>query len=87
MRKFPNKLRRIQTFWLLTGDIFFHQTTAMMMFPIVKAPIKDHTLEEMVSFLRLAKARAKIVRTKSSLMLIFALSGNGHFMGSELWRG
>jgi len=58
-----------------------------MVFPIVKAPIKDQTLEEMVSFLRLAKARAKMMRTKSSLMLIFALSGNGHFMGSESCRG
>ena len=58
-----------------------------MMFPIVKAPIKDQMVEEIVSFLRLVKARAKMMRTKSSLMLIFALSGNGHFMGSELWSG
>ena len=58
-----------------------------MMLPIVKAAIKDQTVEEMVSFLRLVKARAKMVRTKSSLMVIFALSGNGHFMGSVLWRG
>ena len=64
-----------------------HQTTAIMMFPIVRAPIKDQTVEEMVSFLRLVKARARMMRTKSSLMVIFALSGNGHFMGSELWRG
>ena len=66
---------------------FFYQTTAIMMLPIVKAPIKDQTLEEIVSFLRLAKARAKMMRTKVSFMPIFALSGNGHFMGSELWRG
>ena len=58
-----------------------------MMLPIVRAAIRDQTLEEIVSFLRLAKARAKMMRTKSSLMPIFALSGNGHFMGSELWRG
>ena len=45
------------------------------------------TLEEMVSFLRLVKARAKMIKTKKSLMLILALSGNGHFMGSESWRG
>ena len=53
------------------------------MFPIVRAPIKDQTLEEMVSFLRLVKARAKMIKTKMSLMPILALSGNGHFMGSE----
>ena len=58
-----------------------------MMFPIVRAPIMDQTVEEMVSFLRLVKARAKMMSTKRSLMLIFALSGNGHFMGSESWRG
>ena len=58
-----------------------------MMLPIVKAAIKDQMVEEMVSFLRLVKARAKMVRTKSSLMVIFALSGNGQFMGSELCRG
>ncbi len=58
-----------------------------MMFPIVRAPIKDQTVEEIVSFLRLVKARAKMMRTKRSLMVIFALSGDGHFMGSESWRG
>ena len=58
-----------------------------MMLPIVKAAIKDQMVEEMVSFLRLVKARAKMMRTKSSLMVIFALSGNGHFMGSESCRG
>ena len=58
-----------------------------MMLPIVRAPIKDQMVEEMVSFLRLVRARAKMMRTKSSLMLIFRLSGNGHFMGSESWRG
>ena len=58
-----------------------------MMFPIVKAPIKDQMVEEMVSFLRLVNARAKMKRTKSSLTVIFALSGNGHFMGSESCRG
>ncbi len=58
-----------------------------MMFPIVRAAIRDQTVEEMVSFLRLVRARAKMIRTKSSLTVIFALSGNGHFMGSELWRG
>ena len=58
-----------------------------MMLPIVKAAIKDQTVEDMVSFLRLVKARAKIMRTKSSLIVIFALSGNGHFMGSESWSG
>ena len=58
-----------------------------MMLPIVRAAIVDHTVEEMVSFLRLVKVRAKMMRTKSSFMVIFALSGNGHFMGSELWRG
>ena len=58
-----------------------------MMFPIVRAAIRDQMVEEMVSFLRLAKARAKMMRTKSSFTPIFALSGNGHFMGSELWRG
>ena len=64
-----------------------YQTTAIMMLPIVRAPIKDLTLEEIVSFLRLVKARAKMMRTKSSFMPIFALSGNGHFMGSESWSG
>ena len=64
-----------------------YQTTAIMMFAIDRAPIKDQTVEEIVSFLRLVKARAKMMRTKSSLMLIFALSGNGHFIGSESWRG
>ena len=59
----------------------------MMMLPIVRAAIRDQTLEEIVSFLRFVRARAKMMRTKSSLMLIFALSGNGHFMGSESWRG
>ena len=58
-----------------------------MMLPIVRAAIKDQTVEEMISFLRLVKARAKMIRIKSSLMVIFALSGNGHFMGSESWRG
>ena len=57
------------------------------MLPIVRAAIKGQTVEEMVSFLRLVKARAKMMRTKSSLMVIFALLGNGHFMGSESWRG
>ena len=64
-----------------------YQTTAIMMLPIVRAAIRDQTVEEMVSFLRLVKARAKMMRTKSSFMPIFALSGNGHFMGSELWSG
>ncbi len=64
-----------------------YQTTAIMMLPIVRAAIRDQTVEEMVSFLRLVKVRAKMMRTKSSLTVIFALSGNGHFMGSELWRG
>ena len=59
----------------------------MMMLPIVRAAIRDQTLEEIVSFLRFVRARAKMMRTKSSLMLIFALSGNGQFMGSELCRG
>ena len=58
-----------------------------MMLPIVRAAIRDQMVEEMVSFLRLVKARAKMMRTKSSLMVIFTLSGNGHFMGSESWRG
>jgi len=58
-----------------------------MMLPIVRAAIRDQMVEEMVSFLRLVKARAKMMRTKSSLTVIFELSGNGHFMGSESWRG
>ncbi len=58
-----------------------------MMFPIVRAAIRDQMVEEMVSFLRLVKARAKMMRTKSILMVIFALSGNGHFMGLESCRG
>ena len=58
-----------------------------MMLPIVRAAIRDQTVEEMVSFLRLVKARARMMRTKSSLMVIFKLSGNGHFMGSESCRG
>ena len=58
-----------------------------MMLPIVRAAIRDQTVEEMVSFLRLVKARARMMRTKSSLMVIFTLSGNGHFMGSESCRG
>ena len=58
-----------------------------MMFPIVRAPIKDQTLEEIVSFLRLVKARAKMMRTKVSFIPIFALSGSGHYMGSESWSG
>ena len=57
------------------------------MFAIDRAPIVAQTVEDVVSFLRLVKARAKMMRTKSSLTVIFALSGNGHFMGSESWSG
>ena len=45
------------------------------------------TLEEMVTFLRLVKARAKMIKTKKSFMPILALSGNGHCVGLEEWRG
>ncbi len=64
-----------------------HHTTAIMMLPMVRAAIKAQTLEEIDSFFLLANARAKMIKTKVSLIPIFALSGNGHFMGSEEWRG
>ena len=66
---------------------YFHHTTAIMMLPMVRAAIKAQTLEEIDSFFLLAKARAKMIKTKVSFIPIFALSGNGHFMGSEVWRG
>ena len=58
-----------------------------MMLPMVRAAIKAQTLEEIDSFFLLAKARAKMINTKVSLIVIFKLSGNGHFVGSEVWRG
>ncbi len=58
-----------------------------MMLPMVRAAIKAQTLEEIDSFFLLAKASAKMIKIKVSFMPIFALSGNGHFMGSEVWRG
>ncbi len=58
-----------------------------MMLPMVRAAIQAQTLEEIDSFFLLAKARAKMINTKVSFMPIFALSGNGHFMESEVWRG
>ncbi len=58
-----------------------------MMLPMVRAAIKAKTLEEIDSFFLLAKARVKIIKTKMSLIVIFKLSGNGHFIGSELCRG
>ena len=58
-----------------------------MMLPMVRAAIKAQTLEEIDSFFLLANARAKMIKTKMSLIVIFRLSGNGHFMGSEEWRG
>ncbi len=64
-----------------------HHTTAIMMLPMVRAAIKAQTLEEIDSFFLLAKARAKMIKTKVSFIPICALSGNGHFMGSEVWRG
>jgi len=64
-----------------------YQTTAMTMFPIVSAPIKAQMLEETFSFLRLVKARAKIVRRNVNFIPIFALSGKGHFMRSVSWSG
>jgi hypothetical protein len=66
---------------------FCYHTTAIMMLPIVRAAIQAQTLEEIDSFFLLANARAKMIRTKMSFIPIFALSGSGHFMGSELWRG
>ncbi len=64
-----------------------YHTTAIIMLPMERAAIKAQTLEEIDSFFLLAKARAKIIKTKVSFIPIFALSGNGHFMGSEEWRG
>ncbi len=58
-----------------------------MMLPMVRAAIKAQTLEEIESLFFLAKARAKMIKTKMSLIVIFRLSGNGHFAGSEVWRG
>jgi len=58
-----------------------------MMLPMVRAAIKAQTLEEIDSFFLLAKARAKMITIKMSLIVIFKLSGNGHFVGSEEWRG
>jgi hypothetical protein len=54
---------------------------------MVRAAIKAQTLEEIDYFFLLAIARAKMIKTKVSFIPIFALSGNGHFMGSEEWRG
>ncbi len=61
-----------------------YHTTAIMMLPMVRAAIKAQTLEEIDSFFLLAKARARMINTKVSLIVIFRLSGNGHFMGSEV---
>ena len=66
---------------------YFHHTTAIMMLPMVRAAIKAQTLEEIDSFFLLANARTKMIKTKMSLIVIFRLSGSGHFMGSEVWRG
>jgi len=66
---------------------YFHHTTAIMMLPMVRAAIQAQTLEEIDSFFLLANARAKMIKTKVSFIPIFALSGNGHFMGSEEWSG
>ena len=58
-----------------------------MMLPMVRAAIQAQTLEEIDSFFLLAKARAKMIKTKMSLTVIFRLSVNGHFMGSVELRG
>ena len=64
-----------------------HHTTAIIMLPMVRAAIQAQTLEEMDPFFLLANARVKMIKTKMSLIVIFKLSGNGHFKGSELCRG
>ena len=83
--KIQSRLIRLRE--LLKSDFYAHHTTAIMMLPMVRAAIKAQTLEEIDSFFLLAKAIAKMIKTKVSFMPIFALSGNGHFMGSEEWRG